>query len=354
MQEDRPCELCGGTKRVPRYHFDGIRVLKCEACGLVFGRPDRAVNARELYDIRYFRDRESYFSPIPADDAPCASGGGAAAGFREGLRLIGSYRAPGRLLDVGCATGAFLSMARAEGWDVAGVDVSEYASSLARSRLGGSVYTGELADAGFPDSHFDVVTLWDVVEHLEHPGEVLSEARRILAADGILFLDTPNEEALIRRVAFMLHRMLCGRVAYPASKLYHMFHLYYFSEKTLLRLLGESGFEVVRVERRPIPREKGRGSGLERTLVKAFSLLERPLGMDFELLVVARKKKQTRAGRFQPAREAQPPPPPGRSSPRPGEPLMRNGPPGDEPLFKRSLQREPRKPGAPGACRNTP
>lgn len=316
MEKERPCELCGGTNRVPRYHFDGIRVLKCEACGLVFGRPDREVEARELYDHRYFQDRQAYFSPPREADAPPAAGGGAAPSFLDGLRLIGSYRPPGRLLDVGCATGTFLSLARAEGWEVSGVDISAYASSRARARLGGAVHTGELADAGFPDSHFDVVTLWDVVEHLKHPREVLSEVHRILAADGILFLDTPNEEALIRRVAFMLHRMFGGRVAYPASKLYHAFHLYYFSEKTLLRLLAESGFEVVRVERRPIPREKGRGSGWERTVVRAISVLERPLGMDFELLVVARKKGRARAERVRRA-PGVPLPSPGGQAPRP-------------------------------------
>jgi hypothetical protein len=68
--------------------------------------------------------------------------------------------------------------------------------------------------------------------------------------------------------------------------------LYYFSESTLRALLEQCGFEVLRLFRKPIPREKGRGTSLERAVVKVFSLAEKPLGMDFELLTLARKKTQ--------------------------------------------------------------
>ena len=312
MEVARPCELCGSTNRIPRYFFKGIRVVKCARCGLVFGHPDREVDARDLYDSRYFEERKEYFfSTLESGKAPAATGGPAKS-FQEGLELLGAHRKQGRLLDVGCAVGSFLSLAQADGWEVHGVDVSEYATSCARNRLGAAIHTGDLVDAGFPESYFDVVTLWDVVEHLAHPRSVLSEVHRILKGDGILLLDTPNEEALIRRIAFLLYHLFGRQVTYPASKLYHVFHRYYFSENTLGRLLTECGFEIIQAKRKPIPREKGRGTPWERTIVKAFGVLERPLGMDFELLVLARRKRAAGTSQaqsilqipFQPATQA--------------------------------------------------
>jgi 2-polyprenyl-3-methyl-5-hydroxy-6-metoxy-1,4-benzoquinol methylase len=185
---------------------------------------------------------------------------------------------------------AVISMAKEEGWEVCGVDISEYAVARARERCQAEVYAGELADFGFAEASFDVITMWDVLEHLEHPRAGLAEAHRILKDDGILLLDTPNEGSLTRRVAHLIYRFLGGRIVYPAKSLYHIYHRYYFSENTLRRLLNASGFTVVQMIRKPIPREKGRGNKVERAVVSAFAVLERWFHMDFELLVIARKR----------------------------------------------------------------
>jgi 2-polyprenyl-3-methyl-5-hydroxy-6-metoxy-1,4-benzoquinol methylase len=194
------------------------------------------------------------------------------------------------MLDLGCAVGVFLSMAEEEGWEVCGVEISEYAVARAKERCKGEVYVGELADICFSEASFDVITMWDVLEHLAHPRKALAEAHRILKDDGIILLDTPNEGSLIRRVAHLVYRFFGGRVVYPARNLYHIYHRYYFSEDTLRRILDASGFAVMEMIRKPIPREKGRGNPLERAVVSAFAVLEKRLHMDFELLVIARKK----------------------------------------------------------------
>jgi len=181
-------------------------------------------------------------------------------------------------------------MAREEGWEVCGVDISEYAVSRAKERCEAEVFAGELADINFPEASFDVITMWDVLEHLAHPQKALAEARRIMKDDGIILLDTPNEGSLIRRVAHLIYRFFGGRVVYPARSLYHIYHRYYFSEDTLRRILDASGFTVMEMIRKPIPREKGRGNRVERAVVSAFAALEKRLRMDFELLVIAGKK----------------------------------------------------------------
>ncbi|MEW6443438.1 MAG: class I SAM-dependent methyltransferase [bacterium] len=308
LKSETTCDLCGRRDPALRYRLGSIEVVQCPGCGLVFVHPATRASERALYDAEYFRERSEYFRPSAADSGPLPRGEHIES-FRLGLEILGRHKSPrgdgcsaagmpgaqGRLLDLGCAVGVFLRLAEAAGWDACGVDVSPYATAVARKHCRGEIFTGSLEAVGFPDASFDVVTLWDVVEHLDRPRETLREVRRILRTDGLMLVDTPNEDCLMRRVAHELYRWSGGRFSYPVRKLYHAYHQYYFSERTLRMLLDGCGFEVTALLRKSIPREKGRGSPLERSLVKLFGLLERPLGMDFELMALACKKTRDEA-----------------------------------------------------------
>jgi 2-polyprenyl-3-methyl-5-hydroxy-6-metoxy-1,4-benzoquinol methylase len=264
--------------------------MKCDHCGLVFLLEAREnITPESVYNADYFKERDEYFLQTSEQDS-CQTPGEHIESFLEGLKLLRRYKSGGRLLDLGCAVGVFLALAKEAGWEVCGVDISEYAVSCAKERCEAEVHAGELTKIGFPNASFDVITMWDVVEHFQHPKTTLGEVHRILKDDGIILLDTPNEGSLIRKIAQRIYRLFGGRMTYPARKLYHVYHRYYFSEDTLRRLLDSCGFAIVEMIRKPIPREKGRGNPLERTIVKALGVLERPLSMDYELLAVVRKR----------------------------------------------------------------
>lgn len=105
------------------------------------------------------------------------------------------YQGPGRILDIGCATGVFLDGMRKVGWDVTGVETSSYAAEYARNTYKLNVHKGVLIEANFTENSFDVVTLWDVLEHVSNPVEVLHEIRRILKPGGIIVIGVPNPNA---------------------------------------------------------------------------------------------------------------------------------------------------------------
>ncbi len=292
MTTQQICDLCGSSSQRLRYRFRDLDVVKCRRCGLVFVRlNDWARDPQTVYSPDYFSDRGEYFLGASDRDVTEATGGHMDS-FRHGLELLGRYKPGGKMLDLGCAVGVFLAMAERRGWDVTGVDVSEYAVSQARKRCRGQVLVGELSSLSFPDASFDVITLWDVLEHFASPSETLREIHRILKDDGIVLMDTPNENALIRKLAYRIYWLLGGRIAYPAEKLYHLYHLFYFSEETLRKLLDLCDFEAKEILRKPIPLEKGRGTRLERTIVRAVAALEKPLGMDYEILALAGKKRR--------------------------------------------------------------
>lgn len=284
------CDLCGSEAHRVRFRFHDINVVECESCGLVFVKTKEDASGTDgIYSSAYFLERDEYFTQDASGNLDGVKKEHL-RDFRKGLDLLHQHKRPGRLLDVGCAVGAFLNLARSEGWEVCGVDISEFAVSRAKELFGVDAMVGELTELSLPAASFDVITMWDVVEHFPSPSRQLREARRILKDDGILLLDTPNEGALIRKASQLMYQLSGGKIVYPARKLHHIFHLYYFSERTLRQILEASGFEVVQLVTKPIPFLKGRGTVIEKSIVRVFALLEKLLGREYELLAVAKKR----------------------------------------------------------------
>lgn len=145
----------------------------------------------------------------------------------------------GRLLEIGCATGFFLRIAREHGWDVVGVDPCRWAVDYAGQRFGLSVWPGTLESAAFPDNHFHVVVMLDLVEHLYDPMTTLAETHRVLCDGGMLFLSTPN-------VASLLATLLRSRWWCIMDE-----HLNYFSPQTIRLILRKTGFRPLRIQSYP-------------------------------------------------------------------------------------------------------
>jgi len=100
----------------------------------------------------------------------------------------------GRLLDAGCGPGFVVKNISAfEGWEVYGCEISPAAVNYAKEKLGlENVVSGNISDAGFEEESFDIITMWDVIEHIPDPGPFLSGLNRLLKKNGILFVHTPN------------------------------------------------------------------------------------------------------------------------------------------------------------------
>jgi len=232
-----PCRICNSKSSLKLFVKDNLYIVRCKACGLEYTdvSPD-AGSLKKLYGETYFRSGgrgTSYFDYLSE---------GPAMALNAKRRLAGIERfkkpdADSRLLDVGCATGFFLKAASPR-WNASGVELSEFASSYARDTAGLSVKTGTLKEASYPDRSFDVVTMWDVIEHLPSPLEDLAEARRIMKDEGLLVLTTGDAASFFAR--------MCGRFWHlynPAQ------HLSYFSNDTIGLLLNKAGFKVLRIER---------------------------------------------------------------------------------------------------------
>jgi len=162
--------------------------------------------------------------------------------FSHHLKLVERFSKESRILDVGCSTGFFLEIAESNNWDAYGVEVSEYASHYAREELGLNVFTGTVKEASFSDEFFDVVTMWDVLEHLADPASDLVEINRILKRGGLVFVTTPNISSLAAR--------LTGKKWFGFAKVRE--HTFYFCPSTLTKMLQKAVFEVLKIETSPL------------------------------------------------------------------------------------------------------
>ncbi len=139
----------------------------------------------------------------------------------------------GRLLDVGCSTGEFLEMASQTGrYVVDGIDISSEAARAASARLKKNIFAGTVDNIPVAPESYDVVTAWEVIEHMAEPAKFLRTIRRLLKPDGLLCLSTPNTNKLRNR--------------FPGKPRDIFFippeHLLYFSGRNLRLLATNCGY----------------------------------------------------------------------------------------------------------------
>ncbi len=231
--ERAACPLCPpGTPTELRFTDPPFAVVRCGGCGLVFVSPRLAPERLgEVYD-------EGYWSSEAPKDRGYADYRGDHANwlrtYRRRARVLdGRIPAAAKILDVGCAAGYFGEVMRERGHEVWGIEPSAAIVGEARKRLGDEhVHLGTLDDAPYDKASFDLVTLWDVIEHVPDPGGALRTVHGLLKPGGLLLLETQNVESRFAR--------LLGRRWQHFKQAEHLWH---FSPSTITRLLGAGGFE---------------------------------------------------------------------------------------------------------------
>lgn len=243
----RRCLICGGT-RFAR-HFPGIAA---PAGARASGEPYRITHSERQLVGGIERCLDCGMVVLPLSYAAATSYSDAADPYyleqaderiRNSDALLSLVPAEGRLLEIGCACGFLLLAAQRRGFDAEGVEMSEWASGVARDQHGLRVHTGRLEDQGFEDDSFDVVVLADVIEHLTDPRATLREIHRITRPGGRVVVLTPDVGSPMARLAGPRWWGLLDD------------HYFYFSRSTIRRFFESEGFtiETLKAQGRQFP-----------------------------------------------------------------------------------------------------
>ena len=222
------CPICEEDETQLLFDKDSLSVVACKQCRLRYVNP--RINQQALAEGYV----ETYYPPEKVERIHTDS--------MEWLQMTERLaelekqcQEKGRLLDVGCGIGTFLHLARERGWEPYGVDPSKSGITFAQEIHQLDVQCGEVFDADFPASHFDAITLYHVLEHIPELNPFLSELRRVLKpGTGTLVIEVPNGESLQSR----LYKANWPYV-HPRD------HLYYFSARSLPKLLQKHGFRDI-------------------------------------------------------------------------------------------------------------
>lgn len=231
------CLLCGSSKQRAIFHESGIAILRCVRCRHVFS----AYAAEAQYAGYWGEDVPDTFYWNEAHARMYAD---------FGRRFLASRC--GRLLDVGCGLGFFLqAVQQYPAWTACGWEISATAAQHARHTLGlDQVVSGRLEDAPWPGGSFDIITMWDVIEHVLEPDPLLARCHALLKDNGMCFLHTPNVHLQLPKAR--LKRLLQG-LQPGVGYLHPRDHLHHYSMHSLRCLLQRNGFaRVAFLHLRPI------------------------------------------------------------------------------------------------------
>lgn len=226
------CPICLNKKFNVLYKIDDYEILKCNICSLVLLDSDFEItDIKNFYKDNYFNrsDNKSgylnYFGAL----------GGLEKTFSKRLEEILKFKKAKSILDIGSGPGIFLKVCKNKGIEAQGVEISEEAVDYAKNVLNVSVTKSTLEEFN-PKEKFDLITAWDVIEHITDPNLFLQKVHKILNKNGCFIFSTGDINSIIAKIS---------------GKNWHLFtlpdHMFFYSKKSIKAILENNGFRVVKI-----------------------------------------------------------------------------------------------------------
>lgn len=219
-QEFTQCIVSGSTELKELKEYPGL--VKSKPLGFVFYKQIPTLEELNAHYSQYRRN--DYLSPLTIKR------------YEEILESFEPYRQTGKLLDLGCGIGLFAQVAKSKGWEVYGTEFSDEAISICESK-GIIMKQGKTHKEMFDAESFDIVTSFEVLEHINYPNEEMECIKYFLRKGGLFYCTTPNFNAIERFILKNAYTVIC----YPE-------HLSYYTPKTLNFLMNKHGFKKLYVK----------------------------------------------------------------------------------------------------------
>jgi len=215
------CLVCSGEELKLMNGYSAAHLVKCLACGFVFSQ--EIPSDEELQNHYKGYGRNDYLSPITIKR------------YEELLDRMEKYRKTNKILDVGCGIGYFLEVAKRKGWEVHGTEYTDEAISICEGK-GIEMKKGKLNTAYYENESFDIITSFEVIEHINNPTEELNNFNELLRKGGLAYVTTPNFNSLLRYRLKSAYNV----ISYPE-------HLSYYTPRTLKKVFLQHGFSYQQI-----------------------------------------------------------------------------------------------------------
>lgn len=226
------CSICKERTFKHLLKKDNLILVKCLNCGLV-----QIGNIVEISDIKnydYYKNKitltqKELYNPITTKR------------YINLLSKLEYYRKNNTLLDIGCGEGQFLSVAKEKKWQIEGIEIAPHAVAICKKFDDiDNIYCGNFLGLDLKHDYYDVITMFEVLEHLTQPKDFLLKSHSILRKGGVLYLTTPNFNCINRLLLQKKWRCI------------HKEHLFYFTHNLLKRIIKEANFKILEFETKHI------------------------------------------------------------------------------------------------------
>jgi 2-polyprenyl-3-methyl-5-hydroxy-6-metoxy-1,4-benzoquinol methylase len=222
QNEHQNCLICSSKSLRLLNEYSLHNLCQCENCNFVFAKNIPTEKELEKHYEGY--GRNDYLSPLTINR------------YNELLDSFEKYRKTNRILDVGCGIGYFLEVSKGRGWEVYGTEYTDEAIQICTSK-GINMEKGVLDPKNYRSEQFDIITSFEVIEHINNPVNELTNFHALLRKGGLVYLTTPNFNSLLRYRLKSAYNVIC----YPE-------HLSYYTPKTLKKIFTSAGFKTKKIQ----------------------------------------------------------------------------------------------------------
>ena len=224
--ETRTCPACGEDNFLDLFVKEGGQYVKCLNCQMVYLNPvftDDALTA-------YYTNNKVEQGLVVADDFTFYE-----KLYKQGLSAAQTRTSVGNILDIGCSTGLFLDVAKSQGWKTYGLELNLVESEISRNK--GHIISNDLLQTAIFEEKFNIISFWDVFEHLKDGGETLRLSKDLLTSDGVILIQIPSSDSLAARIMQEQCNMFDG-----------LEHVNLYGVNSLTHLVKTSGLEILDIK----------------------------------------------------------------------------------------------------------
>lgn len=260
------------------------KLVQCSSCGFIRAKDQYfQINPTKLYGQEYFN--ESDYGDYAKEEIALVKN------FTDRINRIRRYKKSGQLLDIGCAYGYFLKVAQ-KYYECTGLDLNPEVTKVAQKTTNAKILTGDFLTLKMPQNYFDIVCMFDTIEHLKYPDKYIKKVTSILKPGGIVVIETGDIGSIMAKIQGGGWRLITPP-----------FHLQYFNKKSLTNLLQKNGFAAVNTSRvgfhRTIRQIIYKVLNSSKVLSSNLPLLSKSISINtYDLLFVIAQKNQTGGKKF--------------------------------------------------------